>query len=324
MIADEIVEKASGQTWEDFVKSRIYEPLGMTDTKAASSLLKENQELAMPHLYREQQPRATFEPNGAHSMWSSTQEMAAWVSMWANGGKFNGKQVMPPAAMNAMMTQHISMPVSGYKKSMGVHFSGYGLGWFLSDYANKTIVEHGGGMPGYISKVVVVPEEQLGFVVLTNDMNSVPSVLKMYVLDYFLKKENPTDWAANYLEYKAAGEKAEKEAEDARVSARVLKTKPSLDLEKYVGTYRDKMYGDAKVELVGKDLVFTMLPTKEMFTAKMEHWHFDTWKVVLKDKFLPPGYVTFSFDSNHKIEGFKIDLPNPDFHFYNLDFKRVE
>jgi len=63
------------------------------------------------------------------------------------------------------------------------------------------------------------------------------------------------------------------------------------------------------------------LPTKELFTSKMEHWHFDTFRIKFNDPFLPQGIVTFNKNSRGKIIEFTIDLPNPDFHFYNLIFE---
>jgi hypothetical protein len=54
----------------------------------------------------------------------------------------------------------------------------------------------------------------------------------------------------------------------------------------------------------------------------MSHWHFDTFRIKFKDPFLPEGFVNFDKNSNGEITGFTIDLPNPDFHFYNLYFKR--
>ena len=83
------------------------------------------------------------------------------------------------------------------------------------------------------------------------------------------------------------------------------------------------MYGDAEVMFENGELTLTLLPAKEFLTSKLEHWHYDTFKIRFPDPFLPNGLITFSFHSDGSIQGFKIDLPNPDFHFHNLDFKRV-
>ena len=115
------------------------------------------------------------------------------------------------------------------------------------------------------------------------------------------------------------GKTAEKHEAD-----RKPKTKPSLPLESYAGTYRDEMYGDATITLDGKALVLKLLPAEAKFTANMEHWHYDTFRIEMEDAFITPGFVNFSFDTQHDVSGFTIDLPHPDFHFFNLDFKRIE
>ena len=103
---------------------------------------------------------------------------------------------------------------------------------------------------------------------------------------------------------------------------RIENTTPSYGLKKYANIYSDKMYGDAEIVYDNGKLILTLLPTARLFTSEMTHWHFDTFRIKFKDPFLPEGLVTFNKDSKGKITGFTIDLPNPDFHFYNLNFER--
>jgi len=84
------------------------------------------------------------------------------------------------------------------------------------------------------------------------------------------------------------------------------------------------MYGKAKVETRDDQLFVTLLPTATLFQSTMTHWHFDTFKIEFNDPFLPPGFITFSINGKGKASGFTIDLKNPDFHFYKLDFERVK
>jgi hypothetical protein len=70
-------------------------------------------------------------------------------------------------------------------------------------------------------------------------------------------------------------------------------------------------------------LILTFLPSKKVFTGELEHWHYDTFKVVFKDEYLTFGLITFGFDSSGNVTGFKIDLPSGDFHFWNLDFRKM-
>jgi len=145
----------------------------------------------------------------------------------------------------------------------------------------------------------------------------------MYILDLYLKDQS-TDWAAMFLGFKNRGEKAEKEELEEREKSRISDTKPSLPLEDYVGIYEDQMYGQAEVSLKNGQLQMVFLPAKKVFYSSMEHWHYDTFQVKFNDPFLPAGYITFSFDSKRNIEGFKIDLMSNDFHFFNLNFKKLD
>ena len=120
---------------------------------------------------------------------------------------------------------------------------------------------------------------------------------------------------------KARDERNAKRLAD-RTSARVEGTSPSAGIEKIAGNYADKIYGEAVITNANGTPVLTLMPAKELFTGTLEHWHHDTWKWNHIDPFLEPGWITFSFDADHNITGFKIDLYSPDFHFYKLDFKR--
>ena len=103
---------------------------------------------------------------------------------------------------------------------------------------------------------------------------------------------------------------------------RVKNTKPSLNLVNYIGIYEDEMYGKASISIRNEKLYLEMLPTKELLSSSMEHWHFNTFKVRVNDPFLPDGFVTFSINEDGSVGGFKINIDNPDFHFFKLDFKK--
>ncbi len=322
-VAGLVIEKASGMPWEDYLQKNFFDPLGMKNARSCSNELDKGQDLAMPHIKAAVQPIDAFDPQPALSIYAGIDEMSNWVKMLLNKGNFGEKQVLSERALWDMWTAQITRPVSGWQRAHGIHLRSYGFGWNLYDYGGKLIVEHDGGMPGYISKVCLVPEENLGFVILTNDMSILGSALRYRILDKFLTGADH-DWAKEFLGYKKQGEAAEAKEKEVRHAARQLNTKPSLSNEGYTGTYRDRYYGDATITIENDQLKLTMIPTKRYFVAPMNHWHHDTWQFDFPEAFLPEGFVTFSFDSNGKVEGFKIDLPNPDFHFYKLDFRKVE
>ena len=104
---------------------------------------------------------------------------------------------------------------------------------------------------------------------------------------------------------------------------RVKNTNPSLSLDDYAGIYEDKMYGKAEIKMQENILEIRLVPSGELFVSTMEHWHYDTFKIRVNDPFLPEGFVTFSISEDGKVSGFKINIENPDFHFYKLDFVKL-
>ena len=107
-----------------------------------------------------------------------------------------------------------------------------------------------------------------------------------------------------------------------RVAARIPKTKPTAPLASIAGTYADKIYGEATIVDDLGNPILSFRPAKELLTGKLVHWHYDTWMWEHADPFLEPGYITFQFDGNHQVIGFKVELHSPDFHFYKLDFRK--
>lgn len=321
LIAGEIIKKITGKTWAEFVNERIFKPLEMSDSRTSSKELTQEQNIAFPHLNGKFQELYIQEPSPAGSIYSSADDMSNWIKMLLNNGKWKDNMILTQKTLEELFASQTVLKVSKSMKNNGIHFYSYGLGWFLFDYSGKKVVEHGGGMPGYISKVTLVPEEKLGIVILTNDMSNLCNALRYKILDEYLNN-NQKDWAAEYLQYKKANEETLEKQKSERDAKRAKNTEPSLELAAYCGTYNDKMYGDAQIAL-NKNLFITLLPAKEKFCSKMEYWHHDTFRIKFKDEFLPEGFVTFSFNAYGEITGFKIDLPNPDFHFFNLDFKKI-
>lgn len=322
IVAAEILEKVTGRSWEDYMEQEILLPLKMNHTATCANELIPDQKIAYPMIDDEIIGFSMKHPHAAASLFSNTQDLSRWMRMLLNNGVIEGDTILNAAIIQDMMNSRRVKNVNGLLRMAGAQFNTYALGWNMYDHNGKKVVEHGGGMPGYISKVCLVPQEDLGIVILTNTLSSAPTALQMYILDSYLKEES-YDWVKLFADFEKRGKKAEKEEQAQRDSTRILNTTPSLELEQYVGTYEDQMYGKATITLKSDQLHLVFEPAKNMFFSDMEHWHYDTFKVKFADPFLPVGYVTFSFDSRRNIEGFKIDLKSNDFHFFNLDFKSV-
>jgi CubicO group peptidase (beta-lactamase class C family) len=323
MVAGMVIQKVTGKTWEQFVTDRFFRPLGMDNTRSSNDALTPGQNIAFGHINGKQQE--IFDFNGtkpAASIYSSVEDLSKWCRMWLAGGTFNGKQILSKESIRTIQTVHMPLGVSPNSESWGIHFRGYGLGWNLFDYAGRKIVEHDGGMPGYVSKVTLVPEEKLGIVVLNSGMDFfINDALRFKLLDHLLRHEG-RNWDALFMSFKQGSDAYAKQQESVRNAARISNTKPGLPLSAYTGTYDDPAYGKAQVTEQDGGLHLSFLPAKAIFSGAMSHWHFDTFKVQFKDDFLTFGLVGFEVGPDGKVKGFKIDLPSDDFQFFELDFKK--
>jgi CubicO group peptidase (beta-lactamase class C family) len=325
MLAGEIIERVTDDSWSEYIKKNIFDPLEMSQTLPSNDEIDSETELAEPHL--EGQPVSLYDFNAtkpAASIHSNVKDMTNWVQMLLNFGQFKGKQIIDEEPLKQCFKPHnlLNSPVS--KEKHNTHFRAYGLGWSMYDYKGRKIIEHNGGMPGYISKVTIVPEESLGFVVLNNGFEFfVHNALKEELLAKYLNVDNEKDWIGSYSKQKKKYLQRKEDQQKTRMENRKENTEPSLPLEKYSGEYKDEMYGKAKIKMQDGKPVLSLMPAEVVMTSKMKHWHFDIFRVDFDDPFLPFGLITFDFNAGGEVTGFKIDLPINDFHFQNLYFKKL-
>ncbi|MEX0678939.1 MAG: serine hydrolase [Pirellulales bacterium] len=311
LAAGEIIPRVTGQSWDDFVKQRLFLPLGMKSACTSVKELAANGNVAMPHAKIEDKVEPIAWRNidnvgPAGSINANVTDMAQWLRMQLGEGEIDGKRLISAAAIKEMHASQTVVPLDDRERLfyLDAHFLNYGLGWFLHDYHGRKIVEHGGSIDGMRAQVALVPEEKLGLVILCNRGGSgLLTPLMFHVLDRYLEG-GKRDWSAEVLvrikelEKKANEEKAKQEAERAK------DTKPSLPLEKYAGTFSDELYGDCEVKLDADKLVLHRGPA---IVADLEHWHYDTFRARFRDRVIDPQLVTFHLDASAKVKG--IELP---------------
>ncbi len=323
IVAGELIEAVSGQTWDAFLATRIFTPLGMDRTLTSVEDLEAGSEQALPYVHGEVFPTVNYDNAGpAASLNSNLLDLSPWVQTWLNQGEFEGNQVFSPQSYQTLTSAHTAMNPGQLALQQGTNFEAYALGWSIFDYEGQQVVEHDGGLPGYISKVSFMPEAQLGLIVLCNGMPILlHEAIRNYVYDHHLGTRN-IDWVGQYHGFAQNYERYLESQKAQRAAQRIPDTQPAFDLEAYVGTYVDQMYGEAEVTLEKGELNLTLLPTAELFSGPLSHWHHDTFAWEIRDPYLPQGRITFELDAAGEISGFTIDLPNPDFHFYNLKFEK--
>ncbi len=318
LAAGQIVAGVSGKSWDDFVRDRIFKPLGMTSTNTTIDELKNSNDVATPHAKIDGKVeiipwRKIDNIAPAGSINSNVVDMAQWVRLQLGEGSYKGLRLISSGSAKEMHTAQTVIRVEPpwtlfYSDA---HFLNYGLGWFLHDHRGRKVVEHGGNIDGMSALVAMIPEEKLGLVILTN-MNSSPltSAIASRVYDLYLGVQ-PRDYSAELLKtYNALLEQA-KQAQKKIEESRVKGTSPALALDQYAGTYKDEMYGDAKVALEKGKLVLTT----PGFVGDLEHWNYDTFQVTWRARSLGTALVTFTLNARGKVDEMKL----PDL---QISFKR--
>ena len=172
--AGKVVEKVSGKSWCEFVTERILTRSECREPPAASTICFDGN-AALPHNESGGKLRVLQRGNvdgsySAAALNSSVADLSKWVRTQLDGGKFEGKQIFSEAASWQMHQQCLAQQV-GPSNAPGIqprHFCGVGMGWFVYDYQGRKIINHSGGLDGMLSYTVLIPEENAGFVVLTN------------------------------------------------------------------------------------------------------------------------------------------------------------
>ena len=323
LTAGQLVAKVSGKSWDEFIAQRIFTPLAMNSSSTSINALKTANNVATPHAKFDEKVQVIPWRNidniaPAGSINSNVLDMAQWVRLQLAQGTLQNQRLFSPAVAKEM---HASQTIIRFEPPYSLwypeaHFLNYGMGWFLSDYRGRKVVEHGGAIDGMRAEVALMPEEKLGLVVLSNSNGSILPVALMYrIFDAFLHAP-ARDWSAELLKTSKTLEEQAKAAEKKQESERVAGTNPSVSLDKYAGTYRNELYGDVKVTYANSKLNVRYGPS---FTSDLEHWHYDTFRA----RFFAAGdakvFVTFALNAQGKIETLVLGLPG----FADYPFKRV-
>lgn len=326
--AGEIIPAVTGQSWDDFVKIHFFDPLQMNRTITTTNDLIKFENYATPHTDFEEQVIAieylnwdNVAPAGA--IISSVEDVSQWLKLQLNHGIWEEDTIFTPQRSREMWSQNTVLGVSGFSERTwpSTFFKSYGLGWSLSNYLGHKIVGHSGGYDGMISYTCMVPDENLGFVILTNKNSSLYYPLMYKTLDVFLNGGDE-DWSMFLLELMAQRKAGDEKQKEEKLKNKIENTKPSLELAAYTGNYGGELYGDANVELENDELLVQFVPSPK-FRGKLKHLHFDTFEITFTEfPSLPPGTCNFIINAEGKVCEMKIDVPNPDFDFTELEFKK--
>jgi len=310
LTAGQIVERVSGKSWDDFIRERIFVPLGMTSSNTTIRAFAGQNNVSTPHAKVDDKVLTIPWRNidniaPAGSINSNVTDMAQWLRLQLGEGSYKGTRLISSGAMAEMHDSQMIIPRDPQMSLFmpDAHFRSYGMGWMLQDYKGRKVIQHGGAIDGMIAMVGMIPEERLGVVVLSNLQGQLlPTALMFKVFDSYLGTASK-DWAGDMLKGMKGLEEQGKAAQKKMEESRVKGTQPSLALEKYAGTYKDDAFGDAKVTLENGKLVLRT----PSFDADLEHWHYDTFRATPRDNVVSgKTLATFTLNSQGKTDALTI------------------
>lgn len=247
LTAGEVIQKVTNKPWETYIKETLLAPLGMSSTitlakdlsisfnKSAAHTLTDGRLVAIPYAQLD-----NLAPAGAMS--SSVNDMSKWLLALLGNGKVGNRQVIPEAAIMATRQPQNLM---GEDDNGG--FMAYGLGWFLQGYKNHRMVMHTGGVNGFVSSVTLVPDMNLGIVILTNtDQNDLISTLNLDIVDAYLKQPFRNYSDKGLAAYRSNMTREQQRQKSLRDSA-ALNLRPALALNEYTGKYSNDLYGNLTI-----------------------------------------------------------------------------
>ncbi len=267
MLAGEIIQKLSGKSYADTLHQRLFNPLQMNDSyNDTEEKLYQTKDLAQPFAYvsgqlsaypmnpsyqskRRASEKAAGGSGGIHS---SVVDLANWLIFNMNTGSIGNTQLVSVENMNFI---HSPLKNTPPRKTEQV----YGQGWFIDTqkYRPYTVLYHPGGGMGMHALMAYIPEKKIGIVILTNTWgNKVPEALYQRFFDLFLKKKILKDWSQTYLQEQSTAVADEnKDPQFDRCQA----IKES-DLEKYVGTYYNPIFGSLEISKKRDHLLLSIGP----------------------------------------------------------------
>ena len=337
LVAGEVIEAVSGQSWEDFVASRILMKVGMTGSNVRHSAAAGGGNVAAPHasVDGKVRPVAPFDSdntNPAGGINASAEDMAKWLRLLLNEGRLpDGSRLMSAATWRQISTPVTPEPNNAPPPELPAlrsNFRGYALGLEARDFKGLKVLTHTGGLPGYVSRVLMIPDLKLGVAVLTNQESGEAFDAIAYAVADAYTGGTRTDWLAGYEKIHARAEAAVAEADRRTATTRNAESKPSLSLAAYAGAYRDAWYGDVAIAMEGGLLVIRFTKTPSL-VGDLEHWQYDTFVARWRDRGLrADAFLTFSLNPDGTIDQAKMRAVSPatdfSFDFQDLLLKPVK
>ncbi len=249
--------------------------------------------------------------DAAGSVWSSAADMGRWLAFLLRGCETEaGEALLEPETCEELFTPQTVIRGEVYPTARLVepHWSTYGLAWFQQDYEGRKVDFHTGSIDGMVAIAGLIRDEGLGVYVLANRDHAELRHALMYRVFDLHDPEPPRDWSADVMALYDSLAARQDSIRAARETERVAGTEPSLDLDAYAGTYSDPLYGTAEVSL---DEDGRLRFRYGRMSGRLEHWHFDTFRVRWDRAWRGSRLVQFQLGDDGDVE--RLEAGGPEF-----------
>ena len=334
IVAGEVIARASGMSWEDFIENKILHPLGMTHSAASYDRLHDSSDVIDGHARVEGRVRVIARSrskvdHAAGGIYSSIADLSKWVLLHLAGGKYgDNKQLFSPGVLRERWAPQTILPLGG-PGPYNTHFAAYALGFGVSDVKGYKQVTHTGGLEGMVTQITMIPELQLGIIVLTNQEEGAAfTAITNQIKDSYLGIIG-TDRVTEYAARRKEQLEEEKELTDsikAEVALFQSRQTGAVDLSKYTGTYRDPWFGEVVISVKNGKPWFDSKRSPKL-TGELQPYKGNSFIARWKDRSMnADAYILFSLDERGLATGIRMKPVSPltdfSYDFQDLDFSR--
>ena len=330
IVAGEIIARKSGKSWSEFVEEKIMQPLEMNESAGTLNRLQSKENIAKPHSLVDgefveiNEFDATL-AEAAAGIYASVDDLSKWMIMQLSNGAVNDSVQLISRRNHSKMWRpytnrgFVAEPNPPYR----THFYAYGLGWGIRDVNGYIKLSHTGGMPGMLSQTILIPELDLGVVVLTNadpggySFISIPNL----IVDSYIGVDS-VDWISRMTQA-ISNRESEGDSVVESVWEVVKKAKSKhINPENFIGTYEDDWFGEMVIWEKDKEMWIKSIRSPKL-VGKMSYYRANTFAIRWEYRDMEcDAFASFILDKEGKATGFTMEgiSPNIDFSF---DFQHL-
>jgi len=335
IVAGEVVRRASGMSWDDFVETRIMKPIGMTMSACSYDQLKNKSNVIDAHAEVEGKVKVIARSmmkvgHSAGGINSNISDLSKWVQLLLAQGKYgpNFMSLYDPKIQKEIWSPQTIMQ-AGDPGYYNTHFKAYGLGFFIEDVKGYKELSHTGGLEGMVTQITMIPELQLGIIVLTNQQEvdafiSITNEIK----DGYLGLPHK-DWIGELTSKRNSNLAYNKTITDPiwEEINKIQLNPPKINFNIYAGIYRDPWLGDVFISIKNGKYWFDSKRSPKL-TGELLPYKENSFVVKWRDRSMDAdAFVIFRLNENGQSVGMQMKAVSPltdfSYDFKDLDFEKI-